>query len=260
MRMLLTVTMTIRVLALWNHSRPVKLALVLLLPINLVTPSIVVGYIHATAKITPATPPFTGCSMIASNKFIYLIFLTPLIYETLVIVLTVIKSYPILRMGPISLPVFELLFQDGLAFYCAIVAAEALTLICAYSGNMSLIITVPLSSPALPLAAVACNRLLMRLQSMLIKRDVMALGPRSLTTNGSIGFWNRPVTTTDEFNPGTVFDFERGKRRKRQEELATNWTELVLADLAEHKHQSSSPPTNGDTRNVRDRADQDAVP
>jgi hypothetical protein len=256
---LLKATMTIRVHAQWNHSRFIEGVLALLFPVNILAPSVAVGHIYATATFTPATPPFTGCSIIASTKFTYLVFLSPLVYETLIIVLTIIKSYPILRLGSINLPLSNLLFRDGLVFYCAIVAAEVLTLVCTYSRNTSLLITVPIAGPSLPVSSVACNHLLMRLQSVLINQDVLALDSKSPHTNGSIGLWTGPGITT-EFSLGTTLDFERGRGRKRTEELATGCTDIVLEELAAHQHQSPSPSTSRDTRNIKDGANQGTIP
>jgi hypothetical protein len=250
--------MALRVQALWNHSRPIKIMVVLLFLVNLIAPIVVVCHIYTTAILVPAKPPFTGCAIIASTNLAYIVFVPAFFYETLIIVLTVIKSYPLLRQGSITLPLSNLLFKDGLVFYCAILATQLITLICSYSGNMSLLMSVTLSGPALPVSTVACNRLLMRLQTALVNQDVLALDPKSLATNASIGLWNMPVLTTDEFSIGTS-ELERGRGQKRQEELATNWTDIVLADLADHHLQSPSQAPGRDGRDLRKRTNEDAT-
>jgi hypothetical protein len=247
--------MALRVQALWSHSRPIKLMVILLFLVNLIAPIVVVSHIYATGLLVPAKPPFTGCSIVASSNFTYMVFIPAFLYETLIIVLTVIKSYPLLRQGSITLPLSNLLFKDGLVFYFAILATQLITLICSYTGNMSLLMSITLSGPALPVSTVACNRLLMRLQSALINQDVLAVEPKSSATNASIGLWNIPVLTTDEFSIGRS-ELERGRGQKRQEELATNWTDIVLADLAEHQHQSPSQAPGRELRRSEEGAGQ----
>jgi hypothetical protein len=250
---LLIATMTIRAQALWNHSRPIKMVLLLFLLVTVLTPPIVVGRMYAKATLKPATPPFTGCSITAPTQLIYVIYIPAFIDETLIIMLTVIKSYPIFRQGLTKLPLYNLLFRDGLVYYCAIVVAQVLTLVCFYSGNIS----IPLSGPSLPAAIVACNRLLIRLQSVLINQDVTTLDPKSSTINGSTGLWSGSIFTTDEFS-ARVSHFERRGHRQR-DELATNWTELVLADLAEHQQQCKIQAACRDTGDSVEGTEQDAT-
>jgi hypothetical protein len=246
--------MALRVQALWNHSRPIKIMVLLLFLVNIMAPIIIVCQMYATAILVPATPPFTGCStIITSTNLTYVISIPSFVYETIVIVLTVTKSYPLLRQGPITLPLSNLLFNDGLIFYCAIVAAQLLVIICSYSGNTSLIISVAATGLVLPVSAVACNRLLLRLQSALISQDVMSLDPKSSITNASIGMWNLPVATNDS---GTgASDFDRGRGRRRQEQLATNWTAIVMADLVEHQLQSPSQAPGREPRRSEEGAE-----
>jgi hypothetical protein len=255
--LLLTATMTLRGQALWSHSRPIKIVLLLLFLATGLAPFIVVGHIYAKATLEPATSPFTGCSIIASNGLLYIIYVPAFINSTVLIILTIIRSYPFLRQGSTRLPLHHLLLGDGLAFYCVIVAAQIITLICTYSINLSLV-SVPLSGSALPVAVVACNRMLIRLQSVLVSQDVMALDPRSSGANVSAGLWSRGVLTTYEFSV-RAHHFERGRGRKRRDEIATNWTELVLADLADHQHQVQNQATGRDPRRLETGAGQDVT-
>ncbi|PVG00132.1 hypothetical protein CPB86DRAFT_783000, partial [Serendipita vermifera] len=241
--LVVTLTMTLRVRALWNHSRPVQIVVTLLFLGNILISFIVVGYAHATTVIVPADPPFTGCTVTTSSRFanITLIITIPsaFIFETLVIIFTVIGSYPLIRQRDIKLPLFHLLFTDGLAFYCVIMAAQLLTLICFYDGDMSVLFTVAISSPAVPVTAVASNRLLLRLQNVLVTQDVMMRDPDSSNTNASTLLWAEPVVTTDEFSVRTSHS-ERGRGSKRYCPLSTQWSSIALADLGDHQHQSTS--------------------
>jgi hypothetical protein len=84
----------------------------------------------------------------------------------MVIILIVIKSYPLVRVPGFKAPLSSLLFEDGLAFYCIILISQIITLI---SWIRPSLVTYPVieSFPSFFVIIIACNRLLLRSQRLL---------------------------------------------------------------------------------------------
>ncbi|CAG8728831.1 11425_t:CDS:2, partial [Acaulospora colombiana] len=91
--------------------------------------------------VRPQLPPFTGCTVITVAKLkLHMIFISSLVFETCVIILTLIKVYPIFRYAPGRLPLVTMLLND-----------------------------------AIVVGAIACNRLLIRIQELLLRREIVEL-------------------------------------------------------------------------------------
>jgi hypothetical protein len=98
----------------------------------------------------------------------------------MIIFLIVIKSYHVVQLRRFKAPLFSLLFEDGLAFYCAIVISQTLTLVAWVAPSLG---TLPIleSFPSFFVIVIACNRLLLRSQQLLQRRSDL---PTTFTSRG----------------------------------------------------------------------------
>jgi hypothetical protein len=124
------------------------------------------AYMVAITRATGATPPLTGCNLHSTIKGTYACFLISIIFETIIIFLIVLKSFPIVRLRRVKAPLYSLIFEDGMKFYFAMLLTQILTLVAMISPSMA---TAPIlgSAPPLFVIGVACNRLLLRSQRLL---------------------------------------------------------------------------------------------
>lgn len=93
--------------------------------------------------------------------------MTGIAYETMVIGLTVYKSWAVARRSGVHPPLYSLLLGDGVIYYLLIMASQILSLIVALvPTSLSIIILLP--SPSIAVTGVACNHLFTRLQRHLL--------------------------------------------------------------------------------------------
>jgi hypothetical protein len=165
--------MMLRVRALWTRSRPVMTAATFLCLLNIVNFIGIMSYSLATAIIRPSTFPFTGCSFMPSFRQWYIIFIVAIIFETLVIALTVIKVWPVLRNRQTRLPLFTILVQDGLVFYFSTISIHFVVLFTGLFADLTIALAIFGTLPATAVTGVACNRLLLRLQGVLLESTII---------------------------------------------------------------------------------------
>lgn len=129
---------------------------------------------YATSFITPNILPLTGCLIFPTFWKTWIALVTCIGFETCIIVLTVIKSYPQARQlsGNSKGVISTLLLTDGLAYYFAIIVSQVFTIIVQLTADASVSIPVLSSYPGLMVIAVSCNRLFIRLQRNLLKKEV----------------------------------------------------------------------------------------
>ncbi|KAG8867286.1 hypothetical protein FRC20_006196 [Serendipita sp. 405] len=177
---LISLAMLLRVIALWNRSRLVKMIVISLFLVNILF--YVVSAVYAYAKgdgwISLETSPFTGCLPLPDQRVpFYIIFITALIFETSIVFFTILKSYPLLAQKSIDRGMFRLssvLFNDGVIYYSAVILSQAISL---YASTISVethpTVSIPIvsSAPAIVVTTVACNRLFLRLHDVILTRE-----------------------------------------------------------------------------------------
>lgn len=160
--------MVIRVYATWNRSRPILILCICALCLNTGSYFGLFGVYYATMGFLEV-PFLVGCQpgAIPFTK-IYISLIFALVFETMIVILIGIKSYPILRQRAFRSSFYAVLFEDGLAYYCLVVLAHAITLISMFNINA---ITIPIlgSSFAFPLIGIAVHRIILR--SQLIRNE-----------------------------------------------------------------------------------------
>lgn len=161
------VTMIIRVYALWNRSRPVLYLVLSMFFAHLGTYSSMMAYSLATAAITSNTPPFTGCMVMPTWDKAWITFTTSIALETLLFILIVAGSYPIVRQRGMKAPFYSLLFEDGLAYYSIVIISQVISFI-ALKVYTPVTATFLGSYPTVAIIGIACGRLLLRPQRLLL--------------------------------------------------------------------------------------------
>jgi hypothetical protein len=172
-----------RLRALWFDSQLVMGISWFIFAVNLVTYIGVFIYMYATATFIPATSPFTGCQFIPTFGYTYVALITSLMFETCIVILTVVKTYPQARQqaGNPRRLIAPLLFSDGLIYYLTIIVVQIVTLFLKYLAETSISLPVLVSSPCLAVVAISCNRLFIRLQKNLRNRSDTVFESATLT-------------------------------------------------------------------------------
>jgi hypothetical protein len=99
----------------------------------------------------------------------------------------------------VRLPLISLLLLDGLVYYISITSIHLTVLFTRLFADSTLALAVLGSWPAVATAGVACNRMLLRLQNVLLFDNVYASGIVLTTMDVSAGIGaNAPTITTDE--------------------------------------------------------------
>lgn len=164
---LIGATMIIRVHALWNRDRRVLGGVVTLLVLHTITYFVVMSYATITGSLVPASPPFAGCVPQTRFDKMWIPSIPVLVFETVVISLIVYKTWFFATQGSIRTPLYTMLFEDGLVYYLVIMASQLMTLVCILVPS-SLTGPIAQSFFAFTIIGVACNRLLARLQRLLV--------------------------------------------------------------------------------------------
>lgn len=163
-------TMIIRVYALWNRDKWVLTGVLILCFLHVVCYAAISCYTFATSVVIPASPPFTGCMVTFGFDKIWISFVAALLFETVVISLIVYKTWFFATQGDIRTPLFTMLFTDGVVYYLVMIASQILGLMC-FLVPSALVIPVLRSYSQFSIAGVICNRLLARLQRLLLNRS-----------------------------------------------------------------------------------------
>jgi hypothetical protein len=214
-----------RVYALWNLSRRVLVVCLCAFILHTTSYLVFTAYVLSLSSATGSTPPFRGCNLVTSFSGTYGCFLISIAFETVVLFLIVIKSYPIVRLRGVKAPLYSLLFEDDLAFYCVMLVAQILTLAAMFSPSL---VTAPMLMSGLSffVMGVACNRLLLRLQRLLLDRG--SGFSNSYTSRGvtnaadiTIEFRNRHDSTKDDLEVATTRKEEEIQTQAKTQRIET---------------------------------------
>jgi hypothetical protein len=205
---LLLVTLTIRVYALWNRSRTILVLCICALTLFWGAYISVAAYTLSEEVIIPAPAPLTGCSSSTSSQKAYLLFVTSITFETTMIILTVIKSYPFIRQREVHSPVLTMLFEDGLIYYVFIVCLQAINLGVIFSPSLTAG-SFSAAFPTLAAIAIACHRLLLRQQRVLLRTNV------GMTNFHSSDFHTASITLSSVHRRGSNTSFSSRDMRGR---------------------------------------------
>jgi hypothetical protein len=199
---------TIRVYALWNRSRMVLFLCLGAATFNFGVYTVLVSYSTATGIVTAAPAPFTGCTLFTTYSKDYLMFVAAITFETAIIILTAIKSLPHARHTPL----FTMVLRDGFVYYFSILALHILNLIILFTPSLAVASIMP-SYPTLAVMTVACNRLLIRQQRMLIDADsettanfqssdphIVSIALRKIRRHGSNPSFSRDLHGEDQIS------------------------------------------------------------
>ncbi|PVG00141.1 hypothetical protein CPB86DRAFT_249086 [Serendipita vermifera] len=224
--LVLSLALLMRVRALWYHSRFIINLSTALFVINLLSFVSVLAYMYSTAIIAPYEKPFTGCSLTPTFSQIYIIFITSIAFETCIITLTFVRSYPLSRRQETKFPLSTVLLTDGLIYFLAILASQIASLIINVIGDLSLILPVTLSYPALAIIAVACNRLFIRLQTVLLVQRGYTTADEGVSANVWTNSSNATSTTA-----GRGYGYG-GRKRRVRDPLSTDFSNIGLTQFS----------------------------
>lgn len=161
------VTLLFRVYALWNRSMTALIICSTTFFLNVGSFLAILAYFYAIGKYAPAGSPFLGCLPTAiAHVNIYIVSGTSIAFETIVILLIVVRSYPIVRLRGVKSPLYTLIFEDGLVYYCAIALSQVVALVYGFKATLPMLFIVrwPFSQPVI---GIACHRLLLHPQPLL---------------------------------------------------------------------------------------------
>ncbi|KIM27153.1 hypothetical protein M408DRAFT_174037 [Serendipita vermifera MAFF 305830] len=156
-------TLASRVYALWKGKYIVLTIFFLVLAANISNYLFIYG--GALYKGTPlvSQPPFAGCAFVLKSNILWIVFANTLIFEAISISLIVYRAWPMARQRDVETPLFSLLLEDGVGYFLAFTASKLFTVGAMYV--LTPISFVVLSSyPSVAVAALAVNRLFIRLQ------------------------------------------------------------------------------------------------
>jgi hypothetical protein len=234
------VAMMTRVNALWNKSPLVIYSVRIFFVLNMISYITIMSYGNATATIMPNISPLTGCYYFPTFDKMYITFFIALGFETFLVVLNITRSYPLARQKTIRLPLTTLLFTDGLIYWAIVIFGQAFILIFVFHP------TIPISGAvigsALPviLTGVACNRLFIRLQSLLVVDDVETNGLFA-DVSGKISSGNSPMPS----DSAHAQDYG-GRKRRVYGPLSTNFSDIHMTEFdnkGASTHQERNEPS-----------------
>jgi hypothetical protein len=210
-----------RVSALWGHRQAVVLFAKTLFVLNILCQATILSYNYATAIIIPELAPFTGCLIVPTFPKFWIIFLAGVAFDTCMVTLTVIRSFPMVHGQGVQMSLWTLLLRDGLIYYFFIIASQILAIIAALAP-IDVSISIPIMScyPPIVVEGIACNRLFIRLETQLqgeINDDYTTdiVSARIFSHEDVEGGHNIP----------RAFDY-KGKKRHTQDPLATELSNL----------------------------------
>ncbi|CCA73243.1 hypothetical protein PIIN_07198 [Serendipita indica DSM 11827] len=130
----------------------------------------IVIYTNSLATLAHSSPPFTGCLSVPSTSLGWTVLVPPICNEAILILLTVIKTYPIVVQHGFHAPLYNLLLRDGFLYFLLIIIIQVTSLISVFRPSPLTMILV-ISFPALSVMGISCTRLLLRLQRALVSGD-----------------------------------------------------------------------------------------
>lgn len=213
----LSLTMALRVNALWSDSRLIKSITMFLALTNILALVITGSYSWATAVVLNRLFRTVGCSMIPHvNLALNGIFIPSFIFETYVLIFTLIKVYPMVQQSGAGLPLLSLLLSDGIAYYIIIIIAQVLSFTVSFYNNATLLF------PIVVISAITCNRLFIRLQGVLVAGEIVVF---DVTTGFGVAgrIWTETTRGTDGDIRLLPCD-ERGRPIRRP--VSTQWSDI----------------------------------
>jgi len=116
----------VRTYAIWNKSRAVASSLLVSLAVTVgLMIFFLISFVDSFVFLeTPSTVAFPGCFITTENKSIWYIYLFLLLFETLVLALTLYKVLAHRKIS--SSPLVEAMYRDGLTFYIYLFATSIL--------------------------------------------------------------------------------------------------------------------------------------
>lgn len=166
---IVNLVMVTRVYALWNRDKRVLIVALMGFCGNIGSYLILVSYSYAKGAFFVTYPPFTGCVVFPGYDKGWLIFVTSIGFETVIIVLTIYKSWSVAIQRGIRTPLYTLLLEDGAIYYFFILLSQMLSIITVWVPS-ALSAPVGGAYPSIAVSGIACNRLFTRLQRLLVSR------------------------------------------------------------------------------------------
>jgi hypothetical protein len=167
-----------------------------------------------TAIAKAYRPPFTGCEVTITFEHTYVLFLTGILFETCMVVLTIIRSYPIAqasRNGTPRSPLWTLLLQDGILYYASIIGVQIFTVVLSkLPQNNKHSVPAILSYLPFVVPGIACNRLFIRLQTALLIKE------------GTIIETTHSITPGDDTGSSELTVMPYGARRRHRKSFSTS--------------------------------------
>jgi hypothetical protein len=175
-----------RVWALWKGSYIILTIYFLVLSGNAGNFIFNYGLSLIRGTVLLAQPPFTGCGVIPLSNVMWIPFTNTLGFETLSICLIVYKSWPLAKLRGVKTPLFSLLLEDGVAHYLCFLASKLFVVGCIFVPTVLSPIVLPASLP-IPVAALTINRLLLRLQRIMLN-DRQGLTDYTTTRSSTVRY------------------------------------------------------------------------
>lgn len=164
-------TLANRVYALWKGNYIVLAIFFLIMSANILNYLFIYGTALYRGSPVISKPPFTGCAVILNSSLLWISFANTLTFEAVSISLVVYKAWPMARQRDVETPIFSLLLEDGVGYFLAFTASKLFTVGAVYAPTP--ISPVVLSSyPSFSVAALAINRLFIRLQRATVMRSM----------------------------------------------------------------------------------------
>jgi hypothetical protein len=227
--------MMTRVYALWDRDRRILVLSLLGFALNIGCFVILSSYSIAKGVTFANIPPFTGCTSFPGNGPTWIIFAMCLGFETMIVCLTVYKSWSVAVQRGIKTPLYTLILQDGVAYYIIIILSQVLTITALYVPSP---ITGPIaqSFPSIAVSGIACNRLFTRLQRLLLEKSAIQSGfpAEDFATSSSPQISYGGGITTKQRSPSPQL------KRQSKEEISQRRRSSQGTRLSKHVRSSNS--------------------
>ncbi len=165
-----TVTLSSRVYALWKGHWIILTVYFLVMCGNIANYLFIFGGAMYHGVPYTLQQPFTGCGIILTSPIMWVIFANTLTFEALSIGLIVYKAWPIARQRGIQTPLFTLLLEDGIGYYLTFTASKLCIVGAIYAPTALSPVVLP-TFFSVPVAAIAINRLFIRLQRIMFSKQ-----------------------------------------------------------------------------------------
>ncbi|KAL0948995.1 hypothetical protein HGRIS_009094 [Hohenbuehelia grisea] len=124
------VIMTIRVWALWGRTRPVGILLSIIAVASVVASAVAFVKFHSSQTFIPMdtiSPHIPGCFPESGNNVVFVDFAVLMGYETIILVMTLIKGFQHFRHGSSSF--ITTFFRDGVMYFAFLLAISFINVV-----------------------------------------------------------------------------------------------------------------------------------